>query len=84
MRLIWLIVLALSWHVPAFGYIGPGLGAGAIGVMLGLIASLFLALFALVWYPVKRLIKKRKGKSRQDDNDGSSDPEKEQEGQERP
>lgn len=48
----------------AQAYVGPGLGAGTIGVILGVIGSLFLAVFAIVWYPLKRLIKKKK-KSKQ-------------------
>jgi hypothetical protein len=35
-------------------YIGPGVGAGTLGVILGLIGSIFLALFAFFWYPIKR------------------------------
>ena len=41
----------------AAAYIGPGLGAGAIGVIIGIIVSIFLALFAVLWYPIKRLFK---------------------------
>ena len=44
----------------AQAYVGPGLSAGAIAVVLGVIGSVFLALFALVWYPLKRLMKKGK------------------------
>jgi len=43
----------------AHAYVGPGLGAGTIGVVIGLIASVFVALFALLWYPLKRLLKKK-------------------------
>lgn len=45
-----------------FAYIGPGLGAGAIATALGLIGSFFLAIFALLFYPIKRLIKKFRNK----------------------
>ncbi|MEX0627047.1 MAG: hypothetical protein WEB63_03945 [Cucumibacter sp.] len=45
---------------PAFAYIGPGLGLGTIGVIVGLLASIVLALVALIWYPVKRLIGRSK------------------------
>ncbi|MGD8891164.1 MAG: hypothetical protein PVF53_22290 [Desulfobacterales bacterium] len=46
----------------AYAYVGPGLGAGAISVVLGIIGSIFLALFALIYYPVKRALKKWKAK----------------------
>lgn len=52
-------VLALSTQ-PAWAYIGPGMGAGAISVIVGVVASIFLAIFAIVWYPVKRAFKRRK------------------------
>lgn len=48
----------------AFAYIGPGLGAGAVGVALGFIVSICLALLAILYYPIKRLIKKIKAKSK--------------------
>lgn len=37
-------------------YVGPGLGFGAIAAILGLVFSVFLAIFAVVWYPMKRLL----------------------------
>jgi hypothetical protein len=39
-------------------YLGPGLGAGAAAVALGLIGSVLLALFALLWYPIKKLVRR--------------------------
>lgn len=45
---------------PALAYIGPGVGAGAIGAVLGVIGSIFLGLFAILWYPIKRMMKRRK------------------------
>lgn len=44
----------------SLAYIGPGVGAGAIGAVLGVIGSIFLAIFAVVWYPIKRMMKGRK------------------------
>lgn len=57
------IVSTLATLLPlsaAQAYVGPGLSAGAIAVVLGVIGAAFLALFAIVWYPVKRLMKKGK------------------------
>lgn len=50
-------VMALE---PAFAYTGPGLGAATIAVVVGFFTSIFVALFAVIWYPVKRLLKNRK------------------------
>ncbi len=44
----------------AQAYIGPGAGAGTIAVVLGILAAILMAFFAIFWYPVKRLIRKRK------------------------
>lgn len=44
----------------AMAYVGPGLGAGAVGVVLGIIGSIFIALFAVLWYPFKRLLRRFK------------------------
>ena len=46
--------------LPAEAYIGPGAGAGTIAVVLGILASIVMAFFAILWYPMKRLLKKRK------------------------
>ncbi|PIY53803.1 MAG: hypothetical protein COY36_03485 [Zetaproteobacteria bacterium CG_4_10_14_0_2_um_filter_55_20] len=43
---------------PAYAYIGPGLGAGTLSVILGVVVSVFLAIFAIIWYPIKRFLKK--------------------------
>lgn len=42
----------------ASAYVGPGLGAGTVGVVLGFLVSILLAVFALFWYPLKRLYRK--------------------------
>ena len=45
----------------AQAYIGPGAGAGTIAVVLGILASIVIGFFAILWYPIKRMIRKRKG-----------------------
>lgn len=57
---------------PASAYLGPGMGAGAFGVFLGIIASLFIAIFAIVWYPLKRFLKKRKQANTEEENPDSN------------
>lgn len=60
MTVLALAAAMLAVPAQAFAYIGPGLGAGAVGAVLGVLGSIFLGLFAIIWYPVKRLMKKRK------------------------
>ena len=44
----------------AHAYIGPGLSVGAAIVVLIVIFSILLALYALVWYPLRRRMKGNK------------------------
>jgi len=53
----------------AICYIGPGLDGGVIAAVLGILASFFLALFAILWYPLKRLYKRIKTKKVKIEND---------------
>jgi hypothetical protein len=57
--LFWL-ALALLPVTPAHAYIGPGVGAGTIAIVLGILSAIFFAFFGIIWYPVKRLMKGRK------------------------
>ena len=45
---------------PAFAYIGPGVAAGAVASVLGVLGSIVLGIFSVIYYPIKRLFKKRK------------------------
>ena len=58
-----IVLLALD-AAPALAYTGPGLGLGAIGSALGVLAALLLMLVSIVWYPMKRLLRRiRAGKA---------------------
>jgi uncharacterized membrane protein len=54
------LLLAFTLAFPAYAYIGPGAGAGMIAVVFGVVASVFFAFVAIIWYPIKRLFKGRK------------------------
>ncbi|MFO1239481.1 MAG: hypothetical protein U1E64_03930 [Sphingomonadaceae bacterium] len=51
----------------AEAYIGPGTAASAIMTMLGVVGSFLLAIFAIVWYPIKRALKARRKPTSADD-----------------
>lgn len=53
---------ALSALVPlaAQAYVGPGAGLTAIGTVVALVAAILLAIVGFVWYPMKRLLRKRR------------------------
>jgi hypothetical protein len=54
------MVLAVVVAGPAAAYVGPGAGLSAIGAILAVVATLFLAAVGFIWYPVKRLLRKRR------------------------
>jgi hypothetical protein len=60
----WVAVGLLLVAGAANAYVGPGLGMGVIGAILGVLAAVFLAIVGVVWYPLKRLVKKRPGPER--------------------
>ena len=53
----------LAYVETFYAYIGPGLGLEAIGFALGLITSCLVAIFTIIWYPLRKffsLFKKKK------------------------
>ena len=54
------VVLLVLHPGTALAYIGPGVASGALAAVVGVIGSIFLALFAVIYYPVKRMLKRRK------------------------
>ena len=60
-KIIKLTFIALIFYSSnALGYVGPGLGLGFIASILGLLFSFFVLIFAFLWFPIKRLINKKK------------------------
>ncbi len=54
-------VLGVVLPSPALAYIGPGAGLGAIAVTVALLLGVVLLVIGLVWYPLKRLLKRKTG-----------------------
>jgi predicted RND superfamily exporter protein len=48
--------------LPSYAYIGPGMGGGVIAAIIGFLAAIVLGLWGILYYPIKRAIKNRKGK----------------------
>jgi hypothetical protein len=57
---ILVIILVCLLPQPAVAYIGPGTGLSAIGAFLAVVAGIIVALFGFVWYPIKRLLRRKK------------------------
>ena len=49
----------LGFPLPALAYLGPGAGLSAIGALLALFAAIAVAIFGFLWYPIKRLRRKK-------------------------
>lgn len=47
----------------AHAYVGPGAGLTALGTIVALVLALGLAIIGFVWYPMKRLARKRNSRS---------------------
>ena len=68
------IVICLALLVPSVSqaYLGPGVGVGTIGVVLGVLIAIFLAIVGIFWYPLKRLLKKHKKETAEFNENSSS------------
>lgn len=55
-------VLSLTFARVAHGYIGPGLGLSQIGIALSTVGVLLFFLSTAIWYPFKRMLRRRRAK----------------------
>lgn len=52
------LMALLLGPTPALAYIGPGLAFGTLMLVAGFVSSVVLAVLALFWYPLKRLLRR--------------------------
>ena len=62
MNRIRIIFILFIFYTPMYAYIGPGMSGGLIATIFGIIGSIFLAIFGILYYPIKRFLKNRKKK----------------------
>lgn len=62
MRVIVFLIVSIFVPTAAFAYIGPGAGLGAIGTLIALIGALLFIIIGFIWYPLKRLFRKRQAR----------------------
>lgn len=69
--------LSLTFAQAAHAYIGPGLGLSQIGIALSGVGVLLFLLSTAIWYPFKRLLRRRRAKKtaalRRDADNGVED-----------
>lgn len=56
-----LLGLGLTLSTPALAYIGPGAGITMLGALWGVIVAVVLALGAVLFWPIRALMRRRKG-----------------------
>ncbi len=54
-------VLLLTLTSPVYAYLGPGGVVSGLGSFLALVAAVLVAIVGFLWFPMKRLIKRRRG-----------------------
>ena len=67
--LVLLPMLFISTHVLA--YIGPGAGIPIIGSLLGMVVTVVLVIAAILFWPIRKILKKRKNKPTDNDQSGA-------------
>ncbi|MDZ7783921.1 MAG: hypothetical protein U5K56_13630 [Halioglobus sp.] len=68
-------LMALAAVTPsAMAYIGPGSGISVIGSLLGLLATVLIAVGAIVLFPIRRMMKKRRREESAESLDGEAEP----------
>jgi len=56
------IFIFFSFVSAAYAYLGPGIAGGVLVATLGIVIAIFAAIFGVIWFPLKRFLKRRKEK----------------------
>ena len=67
---IFLCAAAALCCAPAYAYVGPGAGLGVIGTLFAFFGAVLLAIVGFVWYPMKRLLKRKGARAAAADGGG--------------
>ncbi len=60
LKLVLIILGSAFFFTHALSYVGPGMGGGLIAATLGIVIAIIASIFAILWFPIKRFINKRK------------------------
>ena len=60
------LFFTIFFQLPSMAYIGPGMGGGVILATIGIVVAIIAAIFGIIWFPIKRLFKKKKNKKKKD------------------
>ena len=56
------IIIYFSLVTISYAYLGPGIGSGILAATLGIVIAIFAAIIGIIWFPLKRFLKRRKEK----------------------
>jgi len=57
-----LLALLLATSGQALAYIGPGAGISVVGSLLSILATFFVAIGAILFWPIRKMLKRRKAR----------------------
>lgn len=57
-----LAFILLASVSPALAYIGPGAGISVLGSLLSILATIFVAIGAIIFWPLRKFMKRRKAR----------------------
>ncbi|MGA9575467.1 MAG: hypothetical protein WBS20_16115 [Lysobacterales bacterium] len=57
-----LLITLLAMAMPADAYIGPGAGISVLGSLLSILATIFVAIGAILLWPLRTFMKRRKAR----------------------
>ena len=73
--------ITLLAPAPAWAYVGPGITMAVLGPILALLGAIFLAIVGFVWYPIRRMRRRRReALARRADAESARDTDDEDEG----
>ncbi len=65
--------LILVLPATASAYVGPGAGLSIIGSLLAFLAAIVIGIFGFLWFPIRRILRKRKQAAEQKAEQVASD-----------
>ena len=67
------VLMVIVTALATSGYIGPGAGAGAIIVLIAVVLALLLLFAGVFWYPIKRMVRSRRGDTSAEEDSAKED-----------
>lgn len=66
---VFLCLILLTIQIPAMAYIGPGAGIPFIGSFIGFVVTVVLVISAILFWPIRKLLKKKKANNQDTNKD---------------